>query len=682
MLKQLEEQRVGKFPLLRRRLSIGTFLIIPFAILLATMIAVVTLLSFWKSNDAIEVIKSQIRERTLVEIKKNLVEYMSTAHELNNATRAYISKNRLDIYDPLALQDFFWNQLNVYKHVSNVYFGYKDGGIMLLARRRDGTFVVRQTDEINNKKAQANVSTLYALNENGQRYRALRKISMYDSREQPWYKAATEKKGPVWTKVYPFFLERALGVTAALPIYQKNGELLGVISTDILLSTFNEALQSFKLGDKGEIFIIENDGALVASTADQRPFFQIDAKLYRIDASESSSPVIRAAYQEIKRRQNISRFDVNVLGGQHLVELFPFKSKLGIDWRIGITVSEKEILGPVRDTLRPIIYTGCIALVLGIIVCYIFGLWLSYPLRNLKTVATNLAHNNTQARARPSGIIEINTLASTFNFMADQIQRSVTALKKKNRELKNQIEEKQKAQRRIRYLKEEIDIKQRTKLAGELHDGLGQSLQAINLGLRMLQQNSQASTALPNGQDTQQNDAVQNAEQNNMIPDLIHEVDMALMQLRTLIEQQRPMFLDQVDILKAIESYGMKFAARSGFKFSLRTTIRKLELAPFIKEPIFLIFQEALNNIAKYANAKHATVSVTVTEDHILKMKISDDGIGFDPGNINADRPGGLGLNLMAERAESIDGKLSIQSTLDVGTMIFLQVPLEVSLNV
>lgn len=670
MLRQLEDRQAKKFKLFKGRLSLPAFLIIPFAVLMAIIIAMITLLSFYKSSEAIDVIKTQIRERTFVEIKKRLIAYMDSAHELNKATHTYISKQRLSINDPLALQDFFWNQLSVYEHINYVYFGYKDGAIMLVARRSDGSFVARETIDITKKQTTAGPSIVYALNEQGRRNSILRKTAPFDSRTRPWFKDAVKKNGPIWTKIYPFFLERSLGITAALPLYDRNNELLGVIATDILLSTLHKILNDLKYGFSGEIFITESDGSLVASTVDKRPFFQIDTKLYRIRGTESQSAVVRSAYQNFQQQPDQKKFTIEVDGKSHLVEMFSFKRDTGIDWNIGITVSEDEILGPVQNTLQLIIYFGIGVLMCGILLCYVLGQRLSAPLRNLKAVATSLAHNNVEARAQKSNIIEINTLASTFNFMADQMQRSVFMLKAKNRELKDQIEQKKKAERRIRYLKEEIDIKQRTKLAGELHDGIGQSLQAINLGLRMI-----------NHSDEKEQNARDDGQQITMVPDLIREVDTALSQLRTIIEQQRPMFIDQVDILKAIESYGLKFGRRSGFRFRLETAIRKLELSTFIKEPVFLIFQEALNNVAKYAKAQNVNVSISVTQDHVLKMKISDDGIGFDPANLSADRPGGLGLSLMSERAVSVDGKLSIQSTPDVGTMIFLEVPLEISIN-
>ncbi|MEM7620336.1 MAG: cache domain-containing protein [Pseudomonadota bacterium] len=665
MLKRLEDKRAKGISLFRERLSLRAFLIIPFAILMAIMIVMVTLLSFLKGQDTIDIIKTQIRERTFVEIKNRLISYMGRAHELNKAMHDYISKKRLNINDPLALQDFFWNQLSVYPNINSVYFGYKDGGIVLVARNSDGSFVARESENITPVQTGANTSLVYALNKKGNRVEILKRTAYFDVRPKPWFKDAIKKKGPIWTKVHTFFLDRSLGITAALPLYDQDNKLRGVIATDILLSTFHKVLKNLKFADHGQIFIIEKDGALVASSEDNRPFFQIDTKLYRMNAKGSTSEIIRQVYQYSKQNPTKQKFDINVNGTSHLVELFEFKNDLGIDWQIGITVSENEILGPLRGTLNLIMYFGVGALIFSIVLCYVLGQRLSAPLRNLKAVATSLAHHNTFVRAKPSGIIEINTLASTFNFMANQMQKSVSALQKKNKELGSQIEEKQKAQRRIRSLKEEIDIKQRTKLAGELHDGIGQSLQAINLGLRMLNDTQKKRT--PN---------------KNTIPDLIREVDVALVQLRTIIEQQRPMFLDQVGIIKAIESYGKKIGKRSDFRFTLKTSVHNLKLATYVKEPVFLIFQEALNNITKYANAKHVRVNIHVTQNNILKMKISDDGVGFNPNDLRSDRPGGLGLSLMAERAASVDGKLNLQSKPDTGTTIFVEVPLEVSMHV
>ncbi len=646
-------------------ISIRNFLIIPFAILISTIIASLTYLSFQKGNDAVEQIKIKIRERTLVELKTRVSEYINTAHRLNKATENFISKGHLNINNPIALQDFFWNQLKVHENVNYIYFGYKDGGIVLIAKRTDGTFVVRQTDIVEGKFTPG-VSKVYSLDIKGNRSKLIRTRSHFDSRTRPWFKAATNHRGPIWTQVYPFFLENALGITAALPLYNHEDKLLGVISTDILLTTFNKVLKQFKPGKHSEVFIVEKNGKLIASTADEQPFYEHQKKLIRIKADQSKSPVIKAAYSrysnfipEDKPKSSVAQsFDVNVEGKQHLVEIFPFKDQNGIDWLIGLTVSEQDILGPGKETLYLIIYLGIGALFLSVILCIILGQSLSFPLLRLQEVVANLSEGEKKTYARASSITELNSLASSFNTMADKVKQSVAELERKNADLNSEIKSRHLTEKKLRNLKDEIDIKQRTKLAGELHDNIGQSLQAINLGLKMIQKNNC---------DTE--------HQNVNLNQIIEEVGTAITQLRDIIERQRPIFLDQMDIVSALDHYGKKLSERAGCDFVLTTNVNSMNLKANIKEAIFLIFQEAINNTTKYANAKQIDMNINFKSDQELMISIKDDGIGFDINKTKCKQTG-LGVSLMSERAESIGGNLDINSKPNTGTCITMKVPI------
>ena len=655
-------EKMDKKVLYRHGISIRNFLIIPFALLISIMIASITFLSFTKGNDAVEQIKIKIRERTLVELKASIEEYMNNAHRLNEATENFISKGHLNINNPIALQDFFWNQLKVHQNVNYIYFGYKNGGIVLIARRTDGTFVVRQTG-IQSGTFPAGTSKVFSLDSNGRRSKLIRVRKYFDSRTRPWFKKAISRKGPIWTKVYPFFLENALGITAALPLYNEQSQLLGVISTDILLTTFNKVLDQLKPTKNSELFIFEKGGDLIASTSDRKLFIEEGKKLLRISASQSKSPVIRAAYQKYLRTsggQNSDKmvsqsFEVNVNSEQHLVEVFPFQDKNGIDWLIGLTASEQDILGPGRETLQIIIYFGIGALILSIALCIFLGQSLSLPLLRLKEVVANLSEGDKNKRAAASSITELDSLADSFNIMADKVQQSVSELERKNADLNIEIEFRQLTEKKLRNLKDEIDIKQRTKLAGELHDGIGQSLQAINLGLKMIQ-----------------NTSSEQKGQNIQLSQIIDEVGITITQLRDIIERQRPIFLDQMDIITAIDHYGKRISERAGCAFQLSTNTNSLELKKSVKEAIFLIFQEAINNATKYASAHNISIDINFMDDKKLLITIKDDGIGFDLAKVKMNRMG-LGLSLMSERAESISGKLKIETSPNYGTHIVLE---------
>ena len=86
------------------------------------------------------------------------------------------------------------------------------------------------------------------------------------------------------------------------------------------------------------------------------------------------------------------------------------------------------------------------------------------------------------------------------------------------------------------------------------------------------------------------------------------------------------------------------------------------------RRDLYLIFKEAVNNLAKYSQAKNAVISVRTGEQHIF-LEVKDDGIGFDQKNTRA----GNGLQNMQQRANASGGIMSVQSTPGEGTTINLE---------
>ena len=89
---------------------------------------------------------------------------------------------------------------------------------------------------------------------------------------------------------------------------------------------------------------------------------------------------------------------------------------------------------------------------------------------------------------------------------------------------------------------------------------------------------------------------------------------------------------------------------------------------------LYRIIQEGLTNIAKYACARHATVSLKGTR-HGIFLSLQDDGIGFDAAEVR--KKPGLGLSSMRERVRIIRGKIRITSEPGKGTTILVNVPLK-----
>ena len=127
------------------------------------------------------------------------------------------------------------------------------------------------------------------------------------------------------------------------------------------------------------------------------------------------------------------------------------------------------------------------------------------------------------------------------------------------------------------------------------------------------------------------------------------------------------------DLMTVLLAKAKVVGHRGHFKVTLTSEGRSRRLSPIVQQQVFYIFQEALNNIEKHAQAQHVAINLVWTDD-MLVIKLVDDGCGFQP---HAHRQEGhFGLTIMQERSEDIQALLSINSAVGIGTEVTLQLAL------
>jgi signal transduction histidine kinase len=197
---------------------------------------------------------------------------------------------------------------------------------------------------------------------------------------------------------------------------------------------------------------------------------------------------------------------------------------------------------------------------------------------------------------------------------------------------------------------------ERSRLARELHDSVTQSLYSITLYseavARMLASGASAG-------------AVEH------LRELRATAQEALREMRLLIFQLSPPALDKGDLAGALQVRLDAVEARGGLKVDLQVKGEE-RLSARVRQELFQIAQEALNNALKHARAQGVRIALEFQEDG-TRLEVGDDGSGFDPEE--AGRGGGLGLRGMRERAQAIGGTLTLDSSPGKGTTIRVTVP-------
>src|SRR6266545_2142171 len=188
-------------------------------------------------------------------------------------------------------------------------------------------------------------------------------------------------------------------------------------------------------------------------------------------------------------------------------------------------------------------------------------------------------------------------------------------------------------------------VEERNRLARELHDSVTQSLFSVSLL-------SEAALSLLERDPSKARERLERANE---------------LAVGALIFQLRPMTLQEEGLLSAIKKHLAALLSRHGRVVELKVTGSVRRLPAQIEDAAFRIVQESLNNVVKHANAPRAQVELGFELD-VLRISTSDNGIGFDPHARR--RAHTMGLASMRERAESVGGHLTIDSTPGGGTRV------------
>jgi signal transduction histidine kinase len=240
---------------------------------------------------------------------------------------------------------------------------------------------------------------------------------------------------------------------------------------------------------------------------------------------------------------------------------------------------------------------------------------------------------------------------------AVEIANEITKdLRESEIELRNSTEQLQAMSRRL------VDVQEseRRQFSRELHDRVGQNLTALSISVDILK--SQISG---NG----------NGELRSRLNDAAALLESTSGAIENVMSELRPPMLDDYGLLPALQWYASEFATRTGIQTTVGGDEGIGRLPQASEIALFRIMQEALNNVAKHAHAKHVSIALERSGSHFT-MSILDDGVGLETASTSTSRRrAGLGMVTMRERTQAVGGQFEIGAAPGHGTRVTVRIP-------
>lgn len=403
----------------------------------------------------------------------------------------------------------------------------------------------------------------------------------------------------------------------SMPVTGADGALRGTLVLVQLPEALAEALPPDAV-----MTILDRDGNVVARSNDPRPW--TGGSLHGVDVAKP------AAHRGVGMAE--------ATGPDGVSRQYGFNSVPELGWRIYVGIPTATAREEVREMFVNGVAGGTIIIMVVVVVALMLARAVERPVAALSRAAESASRGAFES-VTAAGPREIAQLAETFNNM---LARRLEG----ERELKALSE-------RLLLVQEE----ERTRIARELHDDLGQALTALKMdvgGLLSMTPPSVADEPLRNR--------------------IMATLDETVTAVQRLSSELRPSVLDDLGLPTAIEAEALRFERRTGIECELSLPKHaELWVGGPAESAIYRIVQEALTNVARHADASRVEVRLRERPEELL-LEIRDDGRGITGEEVSD--PHSLGLIGIRERAVMAGGTVHFEGVAGRGTIVSVRIPM------
>ena len=227
------------------------------------------------------------------------------------------------------------------------------------------------------------------------------------------------------------------------------------------------------------------------------------------------------------------------------------------------------------------------------------------------------------------------------------------------RRTSDQIRESREELRALSTHLQTIIERERTRIAREIHDELGQELTSLKFDVAWLKERAAAANS---------------RAEIEKLTNVLRSIDGAISSVRRIATELRPAVLDTLGLTAAIEWQAKDFQSRTGIVCRLDSMDEDLPVSNNAATAVFRIFQESLTNVARHADATEIEIALQRVDGHV-RLVIHDNGKGVNGASMRGSHS--LGILGMQERVRLLDGDIGISGKAGEGTTVQVSIPID-----
>ena len=682
-----------------RNLSLQSIITLPFLLQIFIAVSLVGFISWCNGKKAVNNVTSQLRSEVTAGVRQHLGDYLKTPHLIVRLKQNSITTQQLDIDNFDKIQQDFGLTMQLFNTVRAIYIGDETGKFRY-SKQEKGNFYSKEVIEPPERRT-------YILDILGQKQELIA-VDEYDPTLRPWYINTLKTQGNNWSKIYTF-TGGELGITAAGLLQDSQGKTQGIVGVDLVLSGIDYFLQNIEISKNGQVFILERNGYLVATSTSEQPFIydpktKQEKRLRAMDSNsilvEKTTAHITQYFRSLYNVKNSTQLEYKLDQENQLVQVVPYRDDLGLDWLIVVVMPEADFMNQIKannlNTIWLCLITSAIATVIGIYT----SRRIAQPIANLSQITCIIAQSakaknsstNLYPLIKARNIRELRSLAESFNEMVIQLKAAFRELENSHSNLENRVQQRTQA---LMVAKEAADTANRAKsefLANMTHE-LRTPLHAI-LGFTQI---------------VLQDFSLQSQQRENLLTikrsgeHLLTLID-GVLEMSKIEAGSISVVAKPFDLHLLLDNLAKMFKLRVLEKNIQLTFNLPLDLPKYIEtDPVKLnqILINLIENAIKFTDKGEVSLNLKfiVEKETSLVFTVIDTGLGILPSQLESifipftqikqcttnpinNCPGtGLGLSICQQFVRLLGGEIVVRSKLGQGSLFEFEIPITIVKN-
>ncbi|MGC1273106.1 MAG: SpoIIE family protein phosphatase [Planctomycetaceae bacterium] len=379
--------------------------------------AALSLVAMWQVRRLAEKFAARVMDQAAARVEATVNGYLTNAVQATKQVDRLIAAGELDVDDLRPWRLPLHRQLLVNAEINSVTFGNRDG---------DATWMIRYPGETEleyavTDDAAARTIVEYGVDAHGE-LGDVRSSYPFDPRVRPWYEAAVTAEAPTWSVPYAWVggnhRQTTLGIAYAVPIRDDEGQIVGVLDSDISLKDVSRFLAQARVFESGEAVLVDADGKLIATSMNTAVVNDDGARIAAVDAGE---PLIADVAKHVGSFASVSlphEFVVRSGKQAFRVEVRPLQNPWDLPWRLAVIVPESEVMaGVAAMRLQASLISGIVVVItLGLGMLAAFSI--VRPVTAVAAAVRKMAGGNLDDQVQVGGHREFVQLSHELNDMS------------------------------------------------------------------------------------------------------------------------------------------------------------------------------------------------------------------------------------------------------------------------